>query len=121
MGEAVGRTADVAVVTNDNPRSESPDAIAEPVAAGLESCGQARISPDSVSSAARGYVVELDRARAIELAVLAASPGDTVVVCGKGHETYQIFGDRTVAFDDRAEARRALSKRRARAAPPSGP
>ena len=113
MGEAVGRTADVVVVTNDNPRNESPEAIAEPIAAGLDSCGQARITPDVMPSVARGYVVELDRARAIELAVLAARPGDTVVVCGKGHETYQIFGDTTVAFDDRAEARRALSKRRA--------
>lgn len=103
MGEAVGRGADVAIVTNDNPRSEDPRAIADAILPGL-SAGSARV------------IVELDRARAIERAVLEAAPGDTVVIAGKGHEPYQIIGGVTLPFDDRDEARRALAARRARAA-----
>ncbi|WP_437837541.1 UDP-N-acetylmuramoyl-L-alanyl-D-glutamate--2,6-diaminopimelate ligase [Sorangium sp. So ce1153] len=101
MGEAVGRAADVAIVTNDNPRSEDPRAIADAILPGLVG-GRARV------------VVELDRARAIERAVLEAEPGDLVLIAGKGHEPYQIIGDVTLPFDDRDEARRALAARRAR-------
>jgi len=100
MGEAVGQGADTAIVTNDNPRSEDPKAIAEAILSGLEG-GRAEV------------MVELDRRRAIERAVLSASPGDVVLLAGKGHEPYQIMGTETLAFDDRDEARRALSMRRA--------
>jgi UDP-N-acetylmuramoyl-L-alanyl-D-glutamate--2,6-diaminopimelate ligase len=102
MGEAVGRGADVAIVTNDNPRSEDPRAIADAILPGLEGA-RARV------------VVELDRRRAIELAVVEAAPGDVILLAGKGHEPYQIIGAVTHAFDDRDEARRALATRRAKA------
>ncbi|MGK4006693.1 UDP-N-acetylmuramoyl-L-alanyl-D-glutamate--2,6-diaminopimelate ligase [Sorangium sp. So ce1036] len=101
MGEAVGLAADVAIVTNDNPRSEDPRAIAEAILPGLAR-GRAEV------------LVELDRARAIERAVLESEPGDVVLIAGKGHEPYQIIGDVTLPFDDRDEARRALAARRAR-------
>lgn len=100
MGEAVGRAADVAIVTNDNPRSEDPRAIAEAILPGLRG-GRARV------------VIELDRAHAIEQAIQGAEPGDIVLIAGKGHEPYQIIGDVTLAFDDREHARRALAARRA--------
>jgi UDP-N-acetylmuramoyl-L-alanyl-D-glutamate--2,6-diaminopimelate ligase len=103
MGEAVGRAADVAYVTNDNPRSEDPEAIAGAILPGLAG-GRARV------------VVELDRAKAIEQAVLSAAPGDVVLVAGKGHEPYQIIGEVTLPFDDREQARRALAARRAKRA-----
>lgn len=99
MGEAVGRGADVAFVTNDNPRSEDPISIIEAILPGL-------------SGSKAHVVVEPDRAKAIELAVLDASPGDIVLVAGKGHEPYQIIGSVTSAFDDRVESRRALDLRR---------
>ncbi len=102
MGEAVGRAAAWAIVTNDNPRSEEPAAIAAAILRGLEGTG-ARVT------------VELDRRRAIDLAVSEAQPGDVVLIAGKGHEPYQIIGAVTHAFDDRDEARRALAARRARA------
>ena len=103
MGEAVARAADVAVVTNDNPRGEEPEAIARAIRVGLERGG------------ARGrYEVELDRARAIEFAVARARPGDVVIVAGKGHEPYQIIGGTTYEFDDRIEVRHALTRRRER-------
>jgi UDP-N-acetylmuramoyl-L-alanyl-D-glutamate--2,6-diaminopimelate ligase len=101
MGEAVGRGADAAIVTNDNPRSEDPEAIARAILPGLEG-GRASVS------------VELDRARAIEKAVLEAAPGDVVLIAGKGHEPYQIIGGETFPFDDREQAKRALAARRAR-------
>jgi UDP-N-acetylmuramoyl-L-alanyl-D-glutamate--2,6-diaminopimelate ligase len=99
MGEAVARGADVAIVTNDNPRSEDPRAIAEAILPGLAG-GRASVH------------VELDRAKAIERAVLEAAPGDVVLVAGKGHEPYQIIGATTLPFDDRIESEKALAKRR---------
>lgn len=101
MGEAVGRGADIAFVTNDNPRSEDPRAIAEAILPGLDG-GKATVH------------VELDRAKAIERAVLEAKRGDVVLVAGKGHEPYQIIGNDTFPFDDRVEAEKALLLRRVR-------
>ena len=94
MGEAVARRADVAIVTSDNPRTEDPQAIADAVVAGVRAAG---IEP----------VVELDRRRAIDLAVRSASRGDAVLIAGKGHEDYQIVGmvKHPVRRPDRGAAR----------------
>ncbi|MFO0759725.1 MAG: UDP-N-acetylmuramoyl-L-alanyl-D-glutamate--2,6-diaminopimelate ligase [Byssovorax sp.] len=100
MGAAVGEAAAWAIVTNDNPRSEEPGAIAAAILGGLEGT-KARVT------------VELDRRKAIDLAIAEAAPGDVVLIAGKGHEPYQIIGATTFAFDDRDEARRALAARRA--------
>jgi UDP-N-acetylmuramoyl-L-alanyl-D-glutamate--2,6-diaminopimelate ligase len=108
MGEAVARRADVAVVTSDNPRTEDPAAIALAVIDGVRRAG---VEP----------IVEPDRRRAIAFAVGAASPGDVVVLAGKGHETYQQFGNVKQPFDDRVEARRALEARRGARALGGGP
>jgi UDP-N-acetylmuramoyl-L-alanyl-D-glutamate--2,6-diaminopimelate ligase len=102
MGEVAGKLADVVIVTNDNPRSEDPQAIADAILPGVAKAGATPI-------------VELDRHAAIERAILEASAGDVVLLAGKGHEPYQILGPRTIAFDDREEAKAALAKRRARA------
>jgi UDP-N-acetylmuramoyl-L-alanyl-D-glutamate--2,6-diaminopimelate ligase len=99
MGHAAASRADVVVVTSDNPRTEDPGAIAASVVAGARAAG---MDP----------VVELDRRRAIELAVQSADRDDVVLVAGKGHETYQIVGSVKHPFDDRTEARRALARRR---------
>jgi len=101
MGGAVGRLADYAYLTNDNPRSEEPAAIARAVEFGLREMDAQ-------------YEVELDRARAIERAISQAGAGDVVLIAGKGHEPYQLIGDQTLPFDDRIEARRALAVRRQR-------
>ena len=98
MGEIASRLADVAVLTSDNPRSEDPAAIAEDVLQGIPQERRASL------------IVELDRAKAIASAVNLAREGDVVVVAGKGHETYQIFADRTIPFDDRQAVRRALTE-----------
>jgi UDP-N-acetylmuramoyl-L-alanyl-D-glutamate--2,6-diaminopimelate ligase len=99
MGEAAGRLADEVIVTSDNPRSEEPDTIAAAVAAGVRAVGA---TP----------AIELDRRRAIELAVDAAAEGDVVLIAGKGHEPYQIVGPVKHPFDDRVVAREALAQRR---------
>jgi UDP-N-acetylmuramyl-tripeptide synthetase len=98
MGAAAARYADRLYVTSDNPRTEDPEAIAAEIVAGIGS---------------RPHVVELDRRRAIERAVSEARRGDVVLVAGKGHETYQIVGQRVLDFDDAAVARAALQLRRA--------
>jgi UDP-N-acetylmuramoyl-L-alanyl-D-glutamate--2,6-diaminopimelate ligase len=95
MGTAATSAADLTIVTSDNPRSEDPLAIIAEIERGaVEGGGE--------------YVIEPDRRAAIERAVAAAAPGDAVVIAGKGHERYQEFADRTIEFDDRDEARRAL-------------
>ncbi|NUP12573.1 MAG: UDP-N-acetylmuramoyl-L-alanyl-D-glutamate--2,6-diaminopimelate ligase [Polyangiaceae bacterium] len=99
MGRAAGDNADFSYVTNDNPRSEDPAAIASQIVPGL-------------AHRAGAWVVELDRRAAIRRAVSEAAPGDVVVVAGKGHETYQIIGAQTFSFDDREVAKEALAARR---------
>jgi UDP-N-acetylmuramoyl-L-alanyl-D-glutamate--2,6-diaminopimelate ligase len=116
MGEAVGRRADVAIITSDNPRSEEPGAIARPIERGARTGGMRELDFAGLAGGDRGYMVELDRARAIELAVSEAYPGDVVLIAGKGHEDYQIIGAEKRHFDDCEEARRALLERRVREA-----
>ena len=97
MGEIAARLADRVVVTDDNPRSETPAAIRAAIRAGTGS-GTAEI-------------VEIgDRAMAIETAVASLEDGDVLVIAGKGHETGQIVGDRVLPFSDLACALGALQK-----------
>ncbi|MBW3619327.1 MAG: UDP-N-acetylmuramoyl-L-alanyl-D-glutamate--2,6-diaminopimelate ligase [Actinobacteria bacterium] len=97
---AVAAQADVAVLTSDNPRSEDPQAILDAMRVGAD---------EAVAGGAPGrVVVEVDRRRAIALALEGARAGDVVVIAGKGHETGQTFADRTVPFDDRLVAAELL-------------
>jgi UDP-N-acetylmuramoyl-L-alanyl-D-glutamate--2,6-diaminopimelate ligase len=96
MGAIAARLADRLYITSDNPRSEQPQAIADAIVAGV---------------GAQPHVVELDRRRAIERAIAEAQPGDVVLVAGKGHEAYQIVGERVLPFDDAAVTREALGLR----------
>ena len=94
MGALAEQLADRVYVTDDNPRSEvSTDIIAE-ILAGMQRPEAAR--------------VEADRARAIRHAIDEAQAGDLVLVAGKGHEDYQLVGDRTLHFDDREQVAEAL-------------
>ncbi len=102
MGRIAAQLADQVILTSDNPRSEDPQAILAQVAAGVVEVGGAR------------WEQLVDRRAAIARAVALAEAGDLVVIAGKGHEDYQIFADRTVHFDDREEARKALNDRLSR-------
>ena len=66
------------------------------------------MSPAKFKTGEKGYMVEADRKAAIALAISLAKPGDTVLIAGKGHETYQDQGGKKTHFDDLEEARKAL-------------
>ena len=87
MAEAVAKLADVVVITSDNPRTEDPEAILDDLAKGVGSTDHLRF---------------VDRREAIRAALEAARPGDTVVLAGKGHETYQVVGTEKRPFDERS-------------------
>lgn len=112
MGAAAGRLSDLSVLTSDNPRSEAPAAILSEIMAGTASVRDRQYEPRELAKGfdTAGYVVEPDRRRAIALGLGVGRPGDTVLVAGKGHETYQITGGRTIPFDDRVEAKEALER-----------
>ena len=99
MGRVAEKRADVTVVTSDNPRSESPQAIVDEILVGMAHPGDAH--------------VVLDRREAIDRALSLARPGDCVLIAGKGHEPYQIFADHTIQFDDRVTARELVAARSA--------
>jgi UDP-N-acetylmuramoyl-L-alanyl-D-glutamate--2,6-diaminopimelate ligase len=95
MGQVASELSDIVVLTSDNPRSEDPLRIMNDVLVGIRRSDTKTI-------------VEPDRAKAIHKAFEEARAGDLVLIAGKGHETYQIFADKTIHFDDRETAREAL-------------
>ena len=118
MGAVAARLSDLVVVTSDNPRSEDPDRIIDEVMRGLAP----PIDRPSESPGRNGqrtgapprYLTIVDRGEAIEKAIELARSDDLVLIAGKGHEKYQVVGDRVAPFDDVEVAERALTRRRSR-------
>lgn len=108
MGAAASAHGDIVVVTSDNPRTEDQMAIIEMALPGVEDSGLPKIELNQLAAASRGFAVEPDRRRAIAAAVASARPDDVVLIAGKGHEDYQILGERRIHFDDREEATAAI-------------
>ncbi len=110
MGEIAGRLCDLAIVTSDNPRTEDPEKIIEQILSGLKKTCNHEYSLSNLKTGfdKKGYVIEPDRRNAIKLGIAASRQGDTVLIAGKGHETYQILCKKTISFDDRKEAKQAL-------------
>lgn len=104
MGEVTGRLSDLTILSSDNPRQEDPLKIISDIIVGVQ-------------KTSGKYVIEPDREKAIGLAMDEARAGDIVLLAGKGHENYQILADRTLEFDDREMARRALMQRGHKGAP----
>jgi UDP-N-acetylmuramoyl-L-alanyl-D-glutamate--2,6-diaminopimelate ligase len=98
MGEVTGRLSDLTILSSDNPRTEDPLKIITDVIVGLQKTNGK-------------YLIEPDREKAIGVAMDEARSGDIVLLAGKGHENYQILADRTLEFDDRDVAKRALRER----------
>jgi UDP-N-acetylmuramoyl-L-alanyl-D-glutamate--2,6-diaminopimelate ligase len=96
MGRVASERSDFAFITSDNPRSEDPEQIIHDIEEGLKE------SPN--------YAVCIDRREAIRRAIRRAEDGDTVVIAGKGHESYQLIGNTTFPFDDRVVARELLDE-----------
>ncbi len=97
MGAIAARGADEVIVTSDNPRSEPPEAIVEAIVQGVRAQGR------------EPGLVRVDREEAIREAIARTRPGDTLLIAGKGHETYQEIAGARHAFDDRQVARRLLA------------
>ena len=95
MGHIAGKLADLTIITSDNPRTEEPMAIIRDILPGI-------------AGAEDKYIVEPDRRSAIALAMGRAAAGDVIVLCGKGHETYQEIGDKTIPMDEREIVRSLL-------------
>jgi UDP-N-acetylmuramoyl-L-alanyl-D-glutamate--2,6-diaminopimelate ligase len=96
MGAIAERLADKVILTDDNPRTEDGDWIITDILKGME-------NPSEV-------LVERDRARAIRKAISEAAPGDLVMVCGKGHEDYQLVGNQRLDFSDSEHVQQALKE-----------
>jgi UDP-N-acetylmuramoyl-L-alanyl-D-glutamate--2,6-diaminopimelate ligase len=108
MGEAVARGADLAILTSDNPRTEEPLAIIAEARVGLSRLNVPLLTEKEAAMSQRGYLVEPDRRKAINLAASILQRGDILLIAGKGHEDYQIINREKWPFDDRLVARQAL-------------
>jgi len=97
MGEISGRIADFSIITSDNPRTEDPASIVQQIEEGIKKTTSA-------------YITIVDRREAIKYALMNAKPGDTIILAGKGHETYQQFKDKTIHFDEREVVREILQE-----------
>jgi UDP-N-acetylmuramoyl-L-alanyl-D-glutamate--2,6-diaminopimelate ligase len=95
MGEIAAAQSDYVVVTSDNPRTEEPESIISDITAGM-------------ADTKTPYNVIVNRREAIRWAIKSLQPGDTLILAGKGHETYQIIGKEKSHFDEREEVRAAL-------------
>jgi len=95
MGRIAAEGSDVALVTSDNPRTEDPVAIIDDIEQGMGGVAHLRI---------------VDRLEAIHTALGQARKGDTILLAGKGHETYQILGTEKVPFDEREIVRNAVMR-----------
>jgi UDP-N-acetylmuramoyl-L-alanyl-D-glutamate--2,6-diaminopimelate ligase len=97
MGRIAGELSDLAIATSDNPRTENPDAIIDDIERGMSGMPHLRI---------------VDRLKAIHTALNEARQGDTILLAGKGHETYQIIGTTKIDFDEREIVQRAVRGKR---------
>ncbi|MDD4357293.1 MAG: UDP-N-acetylmuramoyl-L-alanyl-D-glutamate--2,6-diaminopimelate ligase, partial [Smithellaceae bacterium] len=113
MGETASSYSDLTIITSDNPRKEDPLTIIGEIEAGINRQKTVQVSPDhpELPQGMNAYMVIPDRKSAITEAVILAEAGDIVLIAGKGHEDYQIFGTKKIPFDDRIVAKQALLSR----------
>ena len=97
MGKVASEFADYVVLTSDNPREEDPNEIIKDIEKGIAFDSEICVEPE--------------RSLAIQLAVAKGTNNDVILIAGKGHEDYQILKDQTIYFDDREQARKALTLR----------
>lgn len=98
MGRIAAELSDLCIITSDNPRSEDPKGIIREIEEG-------------VKPVTKNYVKIVDRRDAIGYAINTAQAKDIVIIAGKGHETYQVMGDKMIPFDDREIAREMIRRR----------
>ncbi|MBA4366727.1 MAG: UDP-N-acetylmuramoyl-L-alanyl-D-glutamate--2,6-diaminopimelate ligase [Desulfobacterium sp.] len=108
MGCIAGKQSDLCIITSDNPRTEDKMAIIQDILEGIHPI-KTQVKDDA-KTPYDGYMVEPDRKSAIQKGIDASLPGDTILIAGKGHETYQIIGKKKTPFDDRIEAEYMLKR-----------
>jgi len=110
MGSIAAKYSDFAIVTSDNPRSEEPMAIIKDILKGMNNSDITEYTAEDLKSGFKdkGYFIEPDRKKALEIALMISKPNDIVVAAGKGHETYQVLKNGTIDFDDRKVLRDVL-------------
>jgi len=113
MAQAAAELSDLVIITSDNPRTEDPAEIIRQIEAGISGGPLKKVLPAALEAGDcnRCYTIIPDRDTAIETAIARAGPSDLVLIAGKGHEDYQILGNRRIPFDDRRHAGEALAKR----------
>ncbi|MEW6260785.1 MAG: UDP-N-acetylmuramoyl-L-alanyl-D-glutamate--2,6-diaminopimelate ligase [Thermodesulfobacteriota bacterium] len=123
MGKIAAKWADIVIVTSDNPRTEDPITIIDAIVEGLTATGWERADLDCkrIEKSNDRFWVEPDRKQAIRHAIALSKRSDTVLIAGKGHETYQIIGSEHIPFDDRIEASIALKELSESSKPPKHP
>jgi UDP-N-acetylmuramoyl-L-alanyl-D-glutamate--2,6-diaminopimelate ligase len=121
MGAVAARLSDLVVLTSDNPRSEDPERIIEEIKTGIASRDRPNMHVGQTEPPRSApWLAIADRRAAILRAIAEAQPGDMVLIAGKGHEKFQLIGDRELPFDDVEVAREALAERRQRVSPQAG-
>ncbi len=106
MGKLAAEMSDIVIVTSDNPRTESAEKIINEILPGVTEAGMLPLGKEG-----KGFLVEPDRAAAIERAIKIAEKNDVVLIAGKGHEDYQLIGKEKRHFDDRETAREILKRK----------
>jgi len=104
MAKVAEQIADIVVVTNDNPRTERPEDIISEIITGFK-------TPPSLDEIRDTKRIEPDRKKAIRIAIETACKDDIILIAGKGHETYQIIGEKKCDFSDKAVAEECLIQR----------
>ncbi len=114
MGIAATTWSDLTILTSDNPRTEEPLSIIREIERGISNDYVKKLLPEKFENSMNGksYVVIPEREKAIETAIALAAVSDIVLIAGKGHENYQIIGNKKIAFDDKLVAREALTAKR---------
>jgi len=107
MGQIACNHSDIAIITSDNPRTEHPDSIINDVLEGIDAFYKLSDKDLKPTPFKKGYLVEVDRKKALKKAVFISKPGDIIIAAGKGHETYQITNSGTIHFDDKEELTKA--------------
>ena len=102
MGQIAGQLSDYVIITSDNPRSEDPEKIIKEIEGGIKNS----------SSQHNNYIKIVDREKAIKKSIEIAGKNDIVLIAGKGHENYQIIGNKRLNFDDRKIVRKYLGNSR---------
>ena len=107
MGQIACEHSDIAIVTSDNPRTEHPDSIINDILEGIDEFDKLSEKDLLLSPFKKGYLVKVDRKKALKKAIFISKPGDIIIAAGKGHETYQITNAGTIHFDDKEELKTA--------------